>query len=138
MRPNRSVEVRRFHRVALQRFEDSEILLDGGRNTGAIYLAGYAVECALKAIPLSATPLSQIPDLAKSFRGGRGHDLEWLKEQYLRAGRPGFPPALARNFARVNSWKTDIRYKPGPSLVRDAEEFIGAVGLILGWVEELL
>jgi HEPN domain-containing protein len=138
VRTNKDREVTRFRRVALQRFEDAQLLFDGGRNTGAIYLAGYAVECTLKALLLSATPTSKIPKVLDSFRGGQGHDLEWLKRQYIKGGGSIFPSTIARKFARVNSWKTDIRYEPGTSLLRDAEEFLQAAEAVLSWAGERL
>jgi hypothetical protein len=43
-------EAQPFYQSALQRFEDAQYLLDGERTTAAIYLAGYSVECMLKAL----------------------------------------------------------------------------------------
>jgi len=51
-------EVDRFLRVALQRLEDAEVLLTNRRTTGAIYMAGYAVECAMKGVLLAHVPRS--------------------------------------------------------------------------------
>ena len=46
-------EVRRFHRAAARRFEEAQFLLTRGNyTTAAVYLAGYAVECMLKALIL--------------------------------------------------------------------------------------
>jgi len=42
--------------VAKQRFDDALLLLEMGRTTAAVYLAGYSVECMLKALILSAVP----------------------------------------------------------------------------------
>ncbi len=48
---------RPFYRAGKQRFEDARLLLDKAeRTTGAIYLAGYGVECLLKALVLSVIP----------------------------------------------------------------------------------
>jgi HEPN domain-containing protein len=38
-----------FQELAEERLEDARPLLDAGRFSGAYYLAGYAVECALQA-----------------------------------------------------------------------------------------
>jgi hypothetical protein len=59
MAGRQSKDVRRFRVAALQRFEDAQILLDNDRATGAVYLAGYAVECLLKAVLLERTPASR-------------------------------------------------------------------------------
>ena len=42
--------------------------------TGAVYLAGYSVECILKALIFSVVPLVQIEAVLGSFRGVRAHD----------------------------------------------------------------
>jgi HEPN domain-containing protein len=132
-----SMDSRRFIRVAKQRFDDARFLL-GYRNTASIYLAGYAVECTLKALLLSVVPLSKNATVLDSFRGERGHNFEWLKAQYIRQGGAIFPPAISRKFARVNSWKTDIRYDPGTTLLSEAEEFFLAAEMILRWADERL
>ncbi len=132
-----SLEARRFIRVARQRFDDAKFLL-GYRNTASIYLAGYAVECTLKALLMSVTPLSKTSDVLSSFRGERGHNLEWLKKQYIKKGGAVFPPEISRKFARVNSWKTDLRYDPGTSTLAEAEGFLDASETILRWAGERL
>ena len=132
-----SLDARRFLRVATQRLDDARFLL-GYRNTASIYLAGYAVECTLKALLLSVTPTSKVSKILDSFRGQRGHNLEWLKAQYIKHGGSAFPALISRKFARVNSWKTDIRYDPGTSLLSDAEGFFQAAEEIPRWANERL
>ena len=47
-----SIEARLYYRCAFQRHEDAQILLRADHTTGAVYLAGYGVECILKALVL--------------------------------------------------------------------------------------
>ena len=49
-------EVQRFMRAASQRYTAAELLLREGLNLEAMYLAGYVVECSLKALILAHTP----------------------------------------------------------------------------------
>lgn len=42
-----TTEARLYYRAAKQRFADAQLLLAAGRTTGAIYLAGYTVECEM-------------------------------------------------------------------------------------------
>jgi HEPN domain-containing protein len=49
---------RLFYRAALHRYDDAALLLEAGRTTGAVYLAGYTVECMLKALVLAGVPAS--------------------------------------------------------------------------------
>jgi len=48
-----SPEARLYYRSAFPRYEDAQILLRADRTTGAVYLAGYGIECILKALVLS-------------------------------------------------------------------------------------
>jgi HEPN domain len=50
-----------FRAVALARLLDAQALLRSGRYAGAYYLAGYAVECALKACIARQFHQSDIP-----------------------------------------------------------------------------
>ena len=70
-------DARRFYRAAFQRFEDAEILLANQRTTGAFCLAGYGVECILKALILSVTAVNEVPRVAKRLtRGKKAHRIE--------------------------------------------------------------
>jgi len=50
-----SIEARLFYRAS-QRFDEAQVLLEAVRTTGAVYLAGYGIECILKALILSVFP----------------------------------------------------------------------------------
>ena len=129
-------EARLFYQAAKQRFQDSQFLLEAGRNTAAVYLAGYSVECILKALILSLVAAEQDrKTMLASFRGAKAHDFEWLKRQYLDLGGPPFPADVARRFARVNTWTTDMRYQPGTARRREAEAFLRAAEAILEWAD---
>ncbi len=110
-------------------------LLRGDFTTGAVYLAGYAVECMLKALWLSRIPTSERPSLVDRFHGAKAHDFGWLKAQYLRVGGETLPPAISRAIATVNSWSTDLRYQPGAMKINEAEAFLRTVDEILMWAK---
>ena len=127
--------IRLFYRVAHSRFDDAEFLLAAGRTTGAVYLSGYGVECILKALLLSAVPAGERLDVVASFRGVRAHDYDWLKEQYRRYWHVGFPAELAPDFARVNTWSTDLRYQVRSLKQREAQDFMASAARIIRWAE---
>jgi HEPN domain-containing protein len=52
---------RDFQKLALIRIEDARVLFRGGRYDAAYYLAGYAVECALKACIAKQTMRHDFP-----------------------------------------------------------------------------
>jgi hypothetical protein len=124
-----------FYRAALQRFEDGRFLEGVGRTTAAVYLAGYGVECILKALIVNATPSKKREEAVQSFRGRRAHDFEWLKELYSKAGGPPFPKSIQRQFTIVNTWSTDFRYQTGVVEQRDADAFLAAAESIITWAD---
>jgi len=130
-----SPDARLFYRCAFQRQEDAEILLRADRTTGAVYLAGYAVECILKALILSALAPAARRATLESFRGARAHDYEWLRTQYLENGGARFPRETTRAFTLVNDWSTDLRYSPRTLRADEAEGFLAAAGQIIDWAD---
>jgi len=52
-----------LYRLTAARLEDARILLHQNRAQAAYYLAGYAVECALKACIARKTALHEFPDM---------------------------------------------------------------------------
>lgn len=128
-----SVNARLFYRVANQRFEDAEFLLIAQRTTAAVYLAGYSVECILKAMVLNSVPQYQEENILVEIRGARAHDYGWLRWLYFDHGGPNLPATLVPHFARVNTWSTDMRYVPGAISFRDARAFVDSAENILAW-----
>lgn len=130
-----AAEARVFYQSARQRWIDAEILLREGRNTGATYLAGYGVECMLKALILSAVASGERRDVVATFHGARAHDYAWLKAKYLRNGGFPFPASLSKHFTLAESWTTALRYEPAASELRDAQDFLKAAKAIMDWVD---
>lgn len=132
-------EARPFYRAGKQRFEDARLLLDKAeRTTGAIYLAGYGVECLLKALVLSVVPASKRGETVADFRGARAHDFDWLKARYFQNGGTPFPSEVSKAFALVNTWDTEWRYRSGMASRRDAEAFLRAAEQIIMWADRRL
>ena len=63
--------------LAQVRLDDARALLDAGRTSGAYYLAGYAVECAVKAVITSAFRQYEMPP-KKLVADSHVHDLTTL------------------------------------------------------------
>lgn len=131
----RGKEARLFYQSAVQRLEDARFLLESERTTGAVYLAGYGVECILKALLLTQMPHGKRAETMASFRGTRAHDYDWLKQQYLAYGGPSIPLTMTKHLTFVSTWTTDLRYQASMIEVRDAEEFIQATRAILRWAQ---
>ena len=116
-------EARLYYQCALLRYEDAQILLRAGRTTGAVYLAGYGIECILKALVLSAVAPAARREILRSFRGAKADEYEWLRTQYYVSHGARFPREVARHFTLVNTWSTDLRYLPRSLKPDEAEDF---------------
>lgn len=103
-----------------ERERDAHVLREQGRLLGAVYMAGYAVECSLKA-------LVQLQGGKFPTHGPGGHNLRNLSEAagFKRADLP----TLRRQF--LDGWCTDLRYSTcfpegvdGESLYEGARELV--------------
>ncbi len=124
---------RRFYRAAVQRLEDAEFLLETERTTAAVYLAGYCVECLLKALILAQASRDERAAVLDSFRGAGAHNYDWLWFVYAEHGGARFPKEVTEAFLIIDNWGTDLRYNPGTIPPDDAERFLDAVRAIHRW-----
>ena len=130
-----SSEAKKFYRCAFERYDDAQILLRAAHTTGAVYLAGYGIECILKALILSVLAPAPRAEMLESFRGTKAHDYEWLRTRYFENGGPRFPREIIQAFALVNGWSTEMRYLPGFIKASEAEGFLAAAHNIIDWVD---
>jgi HEPN domain-containing protein len=126
---------RLFLRAAIQRFDEARFLVGNSYTKAAVYLGGYAVECALKALLLAHTPRKRHRETKATFRGNRAHNYEWLKDRLKKAGA-SVPSVVVQQLALVNWWSTDLRYEPGKLDLRRANEFLDSTEKILVWARE--
>lgn len=125
-------DARRFYRAAAERYGDAEVLHRVGHSTGAVYLAGYAIECIMKALLLSVAPAGDLAGIMQSFRGNQGHNYEWLRGRYRHYGGH-VPPAVGLEFATAGTWSTNLRYEPAGVDATSTGDFLAAADAILQW-----
>jgi HEPN domain-containing protein len=100
--------------LANERIAEAKILLDAGKWSGAYYLAGYAVECGLKACIAKLTKPDEFPD--KNF-GAKCwvHDIEPLVKlaglETQRDADAATNVNLSANWATVRAWRETSRYE---------------------------
>jgi HEPN domain-containing protein len=99
-----------------------------------VYLAGYAVECVLKALILSREPESKHWGVLASFRGNKAHDFDWLRRELSRR-HCSLSTEIGRRLAQVNWWTTGLRYNPKAVRRKDAMDFLSDAENILHWVK---
>src|SRR5688572_762373 len=103
--------------------KEARFLFDSDFHTAAVYLAGYAVECALKALLLSSEPHARHAATLASFRGTKGHDFAWLVKELARR-RVVVSPEMNRQVGEVAWWSTDLRYEPRDIKAKTATRFL--------------
>ena len=130
-----------FQQLARLRLEEAKTLLQDNQSSGAFYLAGYTVECALKAIIAKQFRGDEIPDKALVNRVYT-HDLSDLLrlaglESELDAARRG-DSELDRRWSIAKNWSEQARYsvwtEPEASAMIDAIDGDGKIGGLLQWL----
>ena len=103
-----------FMRLTDLRIKEAQVLCDNNCYEGAYYLAGYAVECALKACIAKKTQQYDFPPSVKTIRNMYTHALETLiEESGLKQDRMDEEkknPEFATNWAIVKDWSEEKRY----------------------------
>jgi len=118
-----------FQRLAETRLVDAQALLKSRRYDGAYYLAGYAVECALKACIAKRTKRYDFPDL-DFVKEIYVHKLEKLlkhtgvSDAVLQEFRKN--PTLDTMWGVVKDWSEESRYEAHGS--KKARAMLTAVG----------
>jgi HEPN domain-containing protein len=99
--------------IAKLRIKEAKVLLDNSCFQGAYYLAGYAVECALKACIAKQTRQHDFPD-RKIVNDSYTHDLEKLLNvsglKIHHQSQMASDPIFASNWAVVKDWSEETRY----------------------------
>ncbi|HUP63065.1 MAG TPA: HEPN domain-containing protein [Thermoanaerobaculia bacterium] len=131
-----------LHQLVRIRLAEARILLRGGRYEGAYYLAGYAVECALKACIARQIRKFDFPD-KKLVLDSHSHNLEQLLSvsglKQLHQNETQSDPQFAVNWAVVRDWSEQDRYVVGISRA-EARDLYAAVTArthgILTWLKK--
>lgn len=108
------------------RIREAQILFDATEYSGAYYLAGYAVECALKACIAKKSKRYDFPD-KKTVIDSYTHDLVTLARlSGLKVELEGqTDPDLKKNWDIVLNWSEESRYRLMGQLA--SKEMISAI-----------
>lgn len=131
---------RDFQRLADLRAGEAGALVRSRKEMGAYYVAGYAVECALKACIAKTTKRYEFPPKNDYVRKLYSHNLEELLriaglEKQLEADSKANPD-LAINWGVVKSWNEESRYITSGLKGRDLYAAISGPNGILLWIKQ--
>ncbi|HWE86232.1 MAG TPA: HEPN domain-containing protein [Terracidiphilus sp.] len=129
-----------FQRLSDSRLQESKALLTAGFPEGAYYLAGYSVECALKACIAKRTQQHDFPE--KGSHKFYSHDLEDLfgfaDLRVELESALSKDPQMNANWTIVKDWSEESRYDSGRT-TGDAQNLLAAIedltGGILPWLQ---
>jgi hypothetical protein len=130
-------------KVSHHRQRDAEVLLGAQRWLGAMYLAGYAVECLLKSKLMKRFQCHDLEELEKHLREKRlmrDRETVFSHQLYLLMQLTGALDRLRMNreawlaFATVNAWVPAWRYSPMSRSKQEASTFVDAVKLVTHWI----
>jgi HEPN domain-containing protein len=129
-----------FQEIAEIRLREAKALLDAGFPDGAYYLAGYAVECALKACIAKRTREHDFPE-KKLVNESHTHDLGKLIQLAelkvdLDAEMQG-NPAMLSSWDAIQDWSETSRYESRNA--QEASDLLKAIedeaGGLLPWIK---
>jgi HEPN domain-containing protein len=121
------------------RLKEAKALLTAGLFDGAYYLAGYAVECALKACIAKGTRRLEFPD-KKRVDDSHSHDLQKLvRVAHLDTllSQAKLDPKFRSNWDATEAWSEQSRYRRHRR--ESAEIFLKAVSDnrrgVIAWIK---
>lgn len=113
-----------FHKLTEIRIKEAKVLLDRKCYEGAYYLAGYAVECALKACIAKRTLAHDFPPKPQVVRDFYQHDIRSLAKMAgleLELNKRLSVVQFKSNWDLVCTWSEEERYDNNisPKAARD-------------------
>lgn len=126
------------------RMDDARALFNAVRWRGAMYMAGYSVECLLKTKLMRMFNCRHLRELedelqGKGILGAQGtvftHQLELLLRLANAIDRLRQSEEHWRSFNMVNRWIPAWRYTADLSNPEDAKDFLDAVEKVAHWID---
>jgi HEPN domain-containing protein len=130
---------RDFKALADMRADEAHVLLREGKMEGAYYLAGYAIECALKACIAKKTKKYQFPpdkaftEKAYSHRLSELIKLAGLEEELDKAIRVS--ATFATSWSTVSDWTEQSRYNTSGLDGRSMYNAVVGKDGVLPWIK---
>jgi HEPN domain-containing protein len=123
-----------LQRLSRLRAQEARTLFAAGHYDGAYYLAGFAIECALKACIARKTQHYEFPDRDRVLRAWSHNLGQLLHEADLRVAKGDAIEAL---WQIVKDWGVDARYTVGKSAAETEGFLTAAIGRkgVVAWLK---
>ena len=132
--------MRDFQRLADLRAKEAGILARNGCEQGAYYLAGYAVECALKACIAKKTKRHEFPPKRDYVDKVYSHKLDTLLEladlKKQRDEEMKKNKAFEANWLFLKDWNEGTRYVTSGLKGKDLYEAVTGSDGVLPWIKQ--
>ncbi len=129
-----------FQELAKLRAAEATVLADNGKEQGAYYLAGLAIECALKACIAKKTKRHQFPLGRDYVNDVYQHNLEVLLKvaelEKKRDDEMKADPGFAVNWNVVKDWDVERRYEVAGLKGSDMVTAVTAPDGVLQWIKQ--
>lgn len=133
-------------KAALKRLLDARRLQADGRWRGAMYLAGYSIECKLKARLMEMYGLDTLEQLEAELEKRLGHHVSLFTHSIeilfsLTGARDRLVndpkrPAALQAYRRCNAWHPAWRYRPDDGHEDDCLSFMAAVDEFSNFIDK--
>jgi hypothetical protein len=147
-----------FVKAARARVADARALLDASKRQsaalshtqGAKYIAGYAIECILKAYLVDSLGTNTLTEAVAELRGrerraenprlvpdlvsAAGHNLRLILSFTDLEAFTTPPFDIARDWGVCFQWQSSWRYVPKTPSLEDAESFVDSVEVVYNWI----
>lgn len=131
---------REFQKLADLRAQEAFVLVQNRKPQGAYYLAGYAVECALKACIAKETKRHEFPPKRKYVQEVYTHSLSSLLQltglnKQLESDMK-VNAALGINWGVVKEWDEESRYVTSGLKGKDMYKALTGPDGVLTWIKQ--
>ena len=149
-----------FHKSGWRHLRDAQELLETPtrepnksdaatrHQQGAVYLAGYAVECALKEFLISREGVGTLSEVMQRRRQRgeeefaltttEGHNLALLFRLANLAEECEHNSLIRRHWASCVKWRSTLRYSIGTGIIQDPRGFVVSAEEIHRWILNLI
>ena len=133
------ISSKELNKISKARIKDARILFKNKSYDGSLYICGYAIELALKAVICESLCLSGIPHTNEEFSNIariKTHNLEELLRQVPARVSTKIKSNYFADWSTILQWNPEMRYSPvkGKKLKNQANEAINSAQRVVRYL----